>query len=94
MLTLNSLITLHDPLKNPITSAWDLVSRVLSVVLPLASIIFVAMFVYAGFSYILSVGEAQKVKMAQAMMTNAVIGFVIIASAFVILKLVQNGLGI
>lgn len=89
-----TLITLTDPLNTKVSTIWQLVSRVLNVVIPIASILFVGMFVYAGISYIISVGEPAKVKAAQSMMTNAVIGFVIISSAFVILKIVQNSLGI
>ena len=89
-----TIVTLTDPLKGKVTTVWGLVTSVLNIVIPLASVLFVAMFVYAGTSYILSVGEPQKVKAAQAMMTNAVIGFVIIAFSFVILKFVEKGLGI
>lgn len=87
-----ALISLTDPLGGKITTVWDLVNNVLAVVLPLASILFVAMFIYAGYSYIMSTGDPGKVKMAQAMMTNAVIGLVIIAFAFVALALVNRGI--
>lgn len=89
----SALISLTDPLGGKINTVWDLVNNVLGVVLPLASILFVAMFVYAGFSYIMSTGDPGKVKSAQAMMTNAVIGLVIIAFAFVALALVNRGIG-
>ena len=89
-----ALITLNDPLGGKISTVWDLVNKILGVVMPIAAILFVMMFVYAGFSYIMSTGDPGKVKLAQAMMTNSVIGLVIISMAFVMLAIVNKGLGI
>lgn len=83
--------TINDPLGG--ATIWGVVTNGLNTILPLAGILFVGIFIYAGISYMLSTGDPGKVKLAQAMMTNAVIGFVIISTAFVILALVQKGLG-
>lgn len=85
--------TIENPLGNAgVNTIWDVVYNGLNIVLPLAGIIFVAMFIYAGITYIMSAGDSQKVKSAQAMMTNALIGIVIIAFAFVIQALVMRGI--
>lgn len=81
-----------NPLGNNNLTFWDFVLRMFNIVVPLAGIIFVVIFVYAGISYMLSTGEPQKVKSAQSMMTNAVIGFIIVAFAFVALRIVQNAI--
>lgn len=95
MYTFNAaIISLTDPLGGKFTTVWDLVSALLSIVMPLATVLFVAIFVYAGYSYIMSTGDPGKVKNAQAMMSNAVIGLVITAMAFVALALINKGLGI
>lgn len=88
------LILVTDPLPIPNASVWGILNMVLKVVVPLAGVGFVIMFVYAGFTYIMSAGDAQKVKGAQSMMSNALIGIIIIAMAFVIQRLVQKALGI
>jgi len=75
-----------------VDTIWEVVSNGLNIINPIAAILFVAMFVYAGATYIMSAGDAGKVKSAQAMMTNALIGLVIIAFAFVVQKLVDRGL--
>ncbi len=85
--------TIENPLGNAgVKTIWDVVYNGLNIILPLAGIIFVAMFVYAGITYMMSAGDSQKVKSAQAMMTNALIGIVIIAFAFVIQALVMRGI--
>ncbi|MCC7304005.1 hypothetical protein IT418_01145 [bacterium] len=83
---------ISNPLGENSLSIWGVVNNGLTVVLPLAGIIFVGMFVYAGITYILSSGDPGRVKSAQAMMTNAVIGFLIISFAFVIKALVVTGI--
>lgn len=71
---------------------WDVVSSGLNIIIPLTGIMFVGMFVYAGITYIISAGDMNKVKGAQAMMTNALIGIVIVAFAFVVQALVTKGI--
>jgi len=85
---------IRDPLGGKINTVWDLVTKVLGVVVPLAGIMFVGMFIYAGITYITSSGDPGKVKSAQAMMSNSAIGFVIVVAAFVILSIVEKALGI
>ncbi len=84
--------TINNPLGNNNLTIWSVVGSGLNIILPLAGILFVAIFIYAGISYMISTGDPGKVKAAQAMMTNAIIGFVIIAFAFVIQAIVQKGL--
>jgi len=73
------------------TTFWGVVANGLNIIIPLTGIMFVAMFVYAGVTYIMSAGDANKVKSAQAMMKNALIGMVIVAFAFVVQALVMKG---
>ena len=87
-----ALISLKDPLGGKVTTIWGVLINVLNIVIPLAAVLFVAVFVYAGISYIQSTGDVGKIKAAQAMMTNAVIGFIIVSFAFVILSIVQKSI--
>jgi len=78
-----------------LTSASDiptLVGRGVSVVLGLLGIIFVVLVVYAGFLYLTSNGEEANVKKAKKMLTQAVIGMVLVASAYAISSYVIDAL--
>lgn len=52
------------------------------------------MFVYAGFMYITSQGDPNKVKAATTMFRNVVIGFVIILAAYLLVKELLIKLGV
>jgi hypothetical protein len=71
-----------------------LIGNVINVVLGLLGVILVLLVIFAGFLWMTAQGDADKVKKAKAMLTNAVIGMVLIfaaysISAFVIDKLVS-----
>lgn len=91
---LNFQYHINNPLGNGFSTIWDLAASVLGVVLPIGSILFVFMFVYAGINYITSTGDVQKLKASQAIMSNAVLGFVIMTAAFFILQIVKKALGV
>jgi len=72
------------------TSIGDLVSNALGILLPLLLILLVGLIIYGGYTYMMSAGDQGKVKNAQAILTNAIIGFLIVAFAFVIRSLVER----
>ncbi|WKZ23574.1 MAG: hypothetical protein QY312_02295 [Candidatus Dojkabacteria bacterium] len=85
-------ISIKNPLGSNSLTIWGVLINALNVILPIAGVLFVALFVYAGVSYMLSTGDPGKVKNAQAVMTNAVIGFLIVSFAFVGLRLIQRSI--
>ena len=72
-----------------ITLVKDLLTYVLVIAAPLASI----MFAYAGFIYITSQGNTSKRTKANQIFTNVGIGLFFIAGAWLIVKAVIVGLG-
>ncbi len=70
-------------------TVWGVTNNALTAILALAAVGVVITFVYAGISFIMSHSDPGKIKGAQAMMTNAAIGFVIIVAAFFILQLIN-----
>ena len=62
----------------------QIVGNAISVVLGLLGIVFVVLVVYAGFLYLTSNGEETNVKKAKKLLTQAVIGLIIIVSAYAI----------
>lgn len=59
-----------------------------------ALIFVVIIFAYAGFTYLTSGGSASKIEKAHNMLIKAVVGFVIVLSAFLIVELIANILGL
>jgi hypothetical protein len=84
-------MTINNPLPNDIT-IWSLAINALNVIIPVSSILFVIMIVYGGISYILNQTDTDKVKGAQTIIKNALIGLVIVVSAFVILRFVEKAI--
>ena len=77
----------------PFTNIAELINRVLAFLFPVASIILLAVLVWGGFDYLTSAGNPEKVKSAQAKITSGIIGFLILAFAYGITKLVAYILG-
>ncbi|WKZ30700.1 MAG: hypothetical protein QY318_02530 [Candidatus Dojkabacteria bacterium] len=72
----------------------DLVSSILRLAVPLAITALVALFVFAGYQMLTSQGNPDKLNEARETITNAVLGFLLIALSVAILVLIQNVLQI
>ena len=81
---------------NDVYSLSRVVASVIRTVLSLLGVIFIVLIIYAGFLWMTSAGNEEKVTKAKNIMSAAVIGLVIVLSAyaitvFVIDKLVGSG---
>ena len=70
--------------------AGHVVSRFVVVAVMVAIVSLVGIFIVAGYKFTTSQGNADKLKDAQEMLTNGVIGFLIIAFSVGILYLITN----
>ncbi len=70
----------------------ELIGNLIAVLLSVLGIIFVVLVVYAGFLYLTSQGEEDKVKKAKKLLSQAVIGLVIIIAAYAIADFVIDAL--
>ena len=70
----------------------QLIGNLISVLLSVLGIIFVVLVIYAGFLYLTSQGEAEKVKKAKTLLTQSVMGLVIIIAAYAISAFVVDAL--
>ena len=68
--------------------------NVVTVVLSVAGIAFFVMLIVGGFKYMSTGGDQQKTQAARQTLTYAVIGLVVIISAFLILKLIETFTGV
>lgn len=75
-------------IKLPSTDPRIIATRIINVSLGLIGIILVALIVYAGFLYMTSGGDSEKTKTALNYIRNAVIGLVIVLSAWAIARYV------
>lgn len=66
----------------------DLIANVFNVVMGLAGAVAVAFVVFGGIKYILSQGEPAEIKKARDTILYAVIGIVVVVSAFVVVNFV------
>ncbi len=71
-------------------SANDLIVSVVSVILGIAAMVAVLFIVLGGFRYITSAGNDEQAKVGRAMLTNAIIGLVIIILAYTIVSVVAG----
>ncbi|OGL94723.1 hypothetical protein A2348_02275 [Candidatus Uhrbacteria bacterium RIFOXYB12_FULL_58_10] len=61
-----------------------IVANIINVILGLTGIAFVGILVYAGILYLTAAGEEANVKKAKKLLSNSVIGIIIIVSAYAI----------
>ncbi len=90
---------IEGPLKLPGLSSNEItlghiVSRILSFILPIAGIILLFVLVSGGFDYMISQGDTNKIKSAQAKITTALIGFGLLIFSFLLTKLISLIFGI
>lgn len=86
------LQAIGDTIRLPSTDPRVIVARIINVALGLIGIILVVLLIYAGFLYMTSAGEKEKIEKALAIIRNAIIGLIIILSAWAITTYVINAL--
>ena len=83
-------VTLTNPLgtTDPTLIIVNIIKAIMSIVGSLALL----MFVYGGVIWITSFGEAKRVEKGKSILTWAVLGLALVASAYVLVNAVINGL--
>ncbi len=72
----------------------SIVSRVLTVLIPIAGVILLFVLIWGGYDFMMSQGNAEKVKGAQAKITTGLIGFVLLILSFFLVRLVAKIFGL
>jgi hypothetical protein len=72
---------------------YTIIGGVINAVLGILGVLLFALLVYAGFLWMTAGGNTEQVQKAKGLITNAVIGLIIIASAFAIADFVIGQLG-
>ena len=71
----------------------EIIGSIIAVFLSLLGIVFLVLIIYGGFVWMTSAGNEAKVLKAKKVLTNAVIGLIIIMSAYAITSFVFSALG-
>lgn len=90
--TLNSSIT--DLQSGSVTDETSLVQTIVKIAVPLSVICVIALAVYGGYILMTSQGNPDKLQEGKEVITNAIIGFVVISLCVGILMLISNTLGL
>jgi hypothetical protein len=73
----------------------EIISRIVNFFLiPISSVILLLVFIWAGYDFMTSEGNPEKIKSAQAKITTGIIGMVLLVLAFLIVKVVELILGV
>jgi len=85
--------TIEGPLE--FNTLGEVVSRVVNwFLIPIAGVILLLVFIWAGYDLMMSEGNPEKIKSAQAKITTGVIGIVLLVSSFLIVRVVEMIFGI
>ena len=85
------------PIRGPLvgfTNIADIINNVVPFVIALAGIILFLVLMWGGFDYVTSQGAPEKLKTANAKITAGIIGFVLLALAFLITRVLAYVFGI
>lgn len=77
-----------------IDNIGSLVSRLLIFIIPIAATILVFVFIWGGYDYMMSQGNPEKVKSAQAKITTGLIGFILMVISFLVVRIIAQLVGL
>ncbi|HUV46604.1 MAG TPA: pilin [Candidatus Bathyarchaeia archaeon] len=86
-------VSLDYPSGFKFNTVADVINEALKYIFPLAGLILFFMLIAAGFLMLTSAGDEEKNKKASAILTSAVIGFVILFVSFWLIKLLETVFG-
>jgi len=72
----------------------SILNAIIIYIFPIAGFVLLFYFVYAGYTWLTSMGDPKKIQSAKDSMTNALVGFIIIFLAYWVVRIVGRVLGI
>lgn len=86
-----AMAALQNPLGSNVTIPI-IIGRIIRAILGLSGVLALLMFVYGGFLYLISAGDAKKVQKGKETFTNAIIGLIIIFISYTLVDFVIKSL--
>lgn len=77
-----------------INNLSDVVNKLVAFLIPVAGIILLLVLIWGGYDYLISQGNPEKIKGAQAKITTGIIGFVLLVVAYVLVRLITKIFGL
>ncbi len=84
---------IEGPLEG-VSTLGDIVNKIVSLLIPLAGIILLFVLIWGGYDFMMSRGQPDKLKGAQAKITTGIIGFVLLIFAYAIVKILTSIFGL
>lgn len=85
------------PINGPlvgIKTLGDVVNKGIDFIMPFGAIILFFVLVWGGYDFLLSRGNPEKIKGAQAKLTTGIVGFILLVSSYFIVKLLAKIFGL
>jgi TRAP-type C4-dicarboxylate transport system permease small subunit len=86
--------SIQGPLDSNIGNLGDLINRVLSFLLPLGGIVLLFVLILGGYDYMMSQGNPEKLKSAQAKITTGLIGFFLLITSYLFVRVIAAIFGL
>jgi len=80
--------TIQGPLDPSVDSLGKIITKTLGFIMPMAGIVLLFVLISGGYDYMMSQGNADKVKSAQGKITSGIIGFILLIVSFLIVRLI------
>lgn len=72
-----------------INNLSDVVNKVVQFLIPLSVIVLLIVFILGGYDYMMSQGNPEKIKSAQAKITTGIIGFILLLISYLLVRLIS-----
>jgi len=76
-----------------IATVGDLINKLIELVIPAAGIILLLVLIMGGYDFLISRGQPEKIKSAQAKITTGIIGFILLIASYIIVRLITKIFG-
>lgn len=86
--------TISGPLDSSVDSLGKIITKALAFIMPMAGIVLLFVLISGGYDYMLSQGNAEKMKSAQGKITSGIIGFILLIASFLIVRVISAIFGI
>lgn len=87
-------VAIQGPLDSSIDSLGAIITKALAFIMPAAGIILLFVLISGGYDYMMSQGNADKMKSAQAKITSGIIGFILLIISFLATRLIAYIFGL
>lgn len=81
-------VTIKGPAGFDINNLGELTNRIMIFLVPFSGLLLLLILIWGGYDYLMSRGAPERIKSARAKMTAAIIGFVLLVSAYIIVRFI------